>query len=307
VAFEPQRDGATTQPIGVAVGHWADAGALTGCTVVVFDRPASAVVDVRGGAPGTRETDLLAPGRLVRHVDAIMLTGGSAFGLAAADGVMRHLAELGRGVATPAGPVPIVPAAVIFDLAVGRPVAPDARAANLACAARVPVASVERGQVGVGTGATTDKLLSGTRARGGFGAAHQDCSGGSVRALVVVNAAGTVVDPGTGRPILDGTSDERLRLLENASTAPTMGAREATTIGVLLVSAPADESALIRAAVAGHDAIARAIRPSHTIFDGDIVFACGLVPGAPTPADILATSIAAELAMERAIVDAVTV
>jgi L-aminopeptidase/D-esterase-like protein len=302
MAIEPQRDNARAEPIGVTVGHWTDGEALTGCSVIVFDSPAITVVDVRGGSPGTRETDLLAPGRLVRRVDAILLTGGSAFGLAAADGVMRHLAELGRGVTTPAGPVPIVPAAVIYDLAVGQPIAPDARAGSLASAARVPIETAARGQVGVGTGATTAKLLSQTGARGGFGIARQDFGGGAIWALVAVNAAGTVVEPGPGRPILAGT-DDRGQLL---GVATTTREREATTLGVLLIAAPSDEAALVRAAVAGHDAFARAIRPAHTIFDGDVVFACGLVPGAPQPAGSLAISIAAELAMERAIVDAVT-
>jgi L-aminopeptidase/D-esterase-like protein len=122
--FQQRAD--TTGSIAVKVGHWSDDDALTGCTVVLFDRSAPAIVDVRGGAPGTRETSLLGPGDLVQSLDAILLTGGSAFGLAAADGVMRFLREQGRGVQTAGGPVPIVPAAVVFDLSVGKPRTPSA-------------------------------------------------------------------------------------------------------------------------------------------------------------------------------------
>jgi len=294
---------ADAAPIGVAAGHWTDHDAMTGCTVVLFDRPAPAVVDVRGGAPGTRETDVLAPGRLVRHVDAILLTGGSAFGLAAADGVMRYLQEQGRGVATSAGPVPIVPAAVIYDLAVGHPTAPDAESGRAACVAAGPTAALDRGRNGVGCGATTRKIYAGEPQRGGFGVATIDWPGGLVTALVVVNAVGTVVDPNTGRGVLDGEGDRRARLLESVANS---GEGQATTLGVVLVSAPVDEACLTRSAVAAHDAFARAIRPCHTIFDGDLVFAAGLVAGFPSPIEVARVATATELAMERAIIDAVT-
>jgi L-aminopeptidase/D-esterase-like protein len=284
-------------PIQVAAGHWTDREALTGCTVLLFDRPAPAVVDVRGGAPGTRETDLLAPGRLVRSVDAILLSGGSAFGLAAADGVVRYLWEQERGVATPAGPVPIVSAAVIFDLAIGLPTAPNADAGYRACLAAQPVDAIERGRVGAGIGATTGKLLGGSPSRGGLGVSTVGWSAGSVCALVVVNAAGDIVDPASGAP------DRRERLLFGASDP---GERQATTLGVVLVNAPVDETALTRCAVAAHDAFARIIRPCHTIFDGDLVFAVGLVSGAPSPTEVVSVTTATELATERAVRDAVT-
>src|SRR5437870_5476304 len=164
--------------IRASAGHWTDHNALTGCTVVLFDRLAPAVVDVRGGAPGTRETDLLAPGRLVRSVDAILLAGGSAFGLAAADGVMRYLREQDRGVSTPAGPVPIVPAAVIFDLAVGLPIAPNADAGYQACLSARPIGDLPRGRIGAGVGATTGKLLGGSAQRGGLGVSTVRWEGG---------------------------------------------------------------------------------------------------------------------------------
>ncbi|MEA2595690.1 MAG: hypothetical protein QOF01_2159 [Thermomicrobiales bacterium] len=290
-------------PIDVVAGHWTDRDALTGCTVVLFDRPAPAVVDVRGGAPGSRETDLLAPGRLVRSVDAILLTGGSAFGLAAADGVMRFLQEQGRGVATPAGPVPIVPAAVIYDLAVGKPIAPDAGSGYSACLAAGPIGNLERGQVGAGTGASTGKLFGGRASRGGFGAATIAWADSSVTALVAVNSAGAVFDANSNRDALGGEADGREQLLVGA---PDVGERQATTLGIVLVSAPVDETALTRCAVAAHDAFARSIRPCHTIFDGDLVFAVGLVRGAPSPVEVVGVTTATELAMERAIVDAVT-
>jgi L-aminopeptidase/D-esterase-like protein len=288
--------------IGVSVGHWTNSEALTGCTVVLFDQAAPAVVDVRGGAPGTRETDVLAADRLVRSVDAIALCGGSAFGLAVADGVMAHLREQGRGVTTPAGPVPIVSAGVIFDLAVGQAIAPTAEHGRIACESAGPLDQVRRGRVGVGTGATTDKFM-GEGQRGGFGIASIEFAGGKVTALVVVNAAGAVFDPATGRSVPGAKTDNRERLL---GTPTNLGEGQATTLGVVLVDAPIDDSGLRRCAIAAHDAFARMIRPCHTIFDGDLVFATGLRRGTPVPAEVLVVAVATELAMERAILDAVT-
>jgi L-aminopeptidase/D-esterase-like protein len=290
------------ESIGVSVGHWTDTEAMTGCTVMLFDQAVSAVVDVRGGAPGTRETDLLASDRLVRSVDAIMLSGGSAFGLAAADGVMSYLRDRGRGVSTSAGPVPIVSAGVIFDLAVGQAIAPTAFHGNVACQSATPLNHVRRGQVGVGAGATTDKI-TGKGQRGGFGMAEVTFDGGSVTALVVVNAAGAVFDPATGRTVPGGDVDGREQLLRVHSE---LGEGQSTTLGVVIVDAPIDDPGLRRCAIAGHDAFARMIRPCHTIFDGDLVFAAGLRRGTPTPREVLVVAVATELAMERAILDAVT-
>jgi L-aminopeptidase/D-esterase-like protein len=294
---------AGTEAIRATVGHWTDHEAKTGCTVVLFDSPAPTVADVRGGAPGSRETDLLAPGMLVRRADAILLTGGSAFGLTAADGVMRFLQEQGRGVTTPAGPVPIVPTAVIFDLAVGRPAAPDAESGRAACLAAGPIERIERGRVGVGCGATTGKMFAADPHRGGFGVSTVGWPGGSVTALVAVNAVGSIVDPSTGRGVLNGEPDQRERLLDAAAV---FGGREATTLAVVLVDAPDDEAGLRRCAVAAHDAFARTIRPCHTIFDGDLVFAAGMRTGFPLPVDIARVAMATELATERAVIDAVT-
>jgi L-aminopeptidase/D-esterase-like protein len=238
----------------------------------------------------------------VRSVDAILLTGGSAFGLAAADGVMRLLQEQGRGVATPAGPVPIVPTAVIYDLAVGRATAPDAESGRRACLAAGPIADLRRGKVGAGTGATTGKIYRRAIRRGGIGMATVTLAIGSVTALVVVNAVGAVIGSDTGVDVLSGEPDRRSELLDGLVD---VGAHEATTLGVVLVNAPVDESALVRCAVSAHDAFARCIRPCHTIFDGDLVFAVALAGGAPSPSDVLRLTTATELALEQAVIEAV--
>ena len=160
------------------IGHWTELDAMTGCTAIVFDRLVPAAFEARGGAPGTRETDLLSPSASVRSVDAILLAGGSAPGLSAADGVLRFLQEHHRGFPTVAGPVPIVPAAIIFDLAVGAPVSPRPEDGYAACLAAVEPAQIERGQVGAGTGARVGTIHPGQEpTRGGFGAAKRDmCS-----------------------------------------------------------------------------------------------------------------------------------
>jgi L-aminopeptidase/D-esterase-like protein len=298
----------TTGPerIGFTVGHWTDRAAKTGCTVVVFDRAAPAIVDVRGGAPGTRETDLLGPGRLVQSVDAIVLSGGSAFGLASADGVMSELRELGRGVATPAGPVPIVPAAVIYDLAVGLPIAPTPANGAQAFQNRGSVDALARGLVGAGVGATTSKLFdSGGGERGGFGVGVVELGGERrVVALAVVNAGGRVVVPATGESALPPNHVvDRAALLERLIA---LHERSATTLAVVTIDAPCDRQTLERSGVAAHDGLARAIWPCHTLFDGDVVFVAGMQAGAPSPAETMQISLAVELAVERAVVDAVT-
>lgn len=301
--FEPSIDSARN---GFTVGHWTDNAAKTGCTVVVFDRAAPAVVDARGGAPGTRETDLLGPGMLVQSVDAIVLSGGSAFGLASADGVMSELRALGRGVATQAGPVPIVPAAVIYDLAVGLPVAPTALNGAQAFQNRGPIDALARGRVGAGIGATTGKLFDSTDGeRGGFGLGMVELGNGRhVVALVVVNAGGRVVVPATGESVLRPKQTvDRASLLAHL-TAPHE--RAATTLVVVAIDAPCDRRTLERGGVAAHDGLARAIWPCHTLFDGDVAFVAGLEFGAPSPAETFQISLAVELAVERAVVDAVT-
>lgn len=276
-----------------SVGHWSDPAAQTGCTVVIFDRLVAAVVEVRGGSPGTRETDLLASDRLVGQVDAILLTGGSAHGLAAADGVMQFLREQGRGFPTQAGPVPIVSAAVIYDLAVGRLAWPHSNDAYAACRAAQPLSNSKMGAIGAGTGATTSKLWKDHPPEsGGFGWStvrlRDQCS---VHALAVVNAVGAVVT--------DEWTDRRPALLESTAELED---RSATTLVVVVVEGDTDQRTLRRITVSAHDAMARAIIPSHTLWDGDLVFAAHT--GTPTetePQTILQLTIATELAVEQAI------
>jgi L-aminopeptidase/D-esterase-like protein len=293
----------------VTVGHWTDAVARTGCTVIVFEHPCRCVADVRGGAPGTRETDLLAAGRLVQRADAILLTGGSAFGLAAADGVMQGLHEDGRGFALgdATTTVPIVPAAVLFDLAVGQSVWPATDSGLAAYRARGPLSGMERGQVGAGTGATTAKILGEAGARrGGIGLGSALWNEGGVAAVAAVNALGVV----SSEPVKEDPRPVLLRQLGEMSSAhstvpPSSSSAANTTLVVVLVAAPTNRDALQRVAVAAHDAMAHAVVPSHTIFDGDVVFAAGLEDGSPTPEDNLLLAIATELAVEAAIRDAV--
>ncbi len=278
------------------IGHWTDKDALTGCTVVLFDRLAPAAFEARGGAPGTRETDLLRPSASVRSVDAIVLAGGSAPGLSAADGVVRFLQERQRGFPTPAGPVPIVPAAVIFDLAVGVAVSPTSEHGYAACLAAVQANDIERGAVGAGIGARTG-MVNPARppSAGGFGAAHVRCAAGLVSAYMVVNAAGEVVTP-------DLETDVRPGLLE--LSLPGEG-RESTTIGIVVTDATVDHRALERMTIAAHDGMARTIRPCHTPLDGDAIFAVGLQSGTVDLMTTMALGIATELAVEHAILDAV--
>lgn len=278
------------------IGHWTDRKALTGCTVLLFDRLVPAAFEVRGGAPGTRETDLLRSNASVRSVDAIVLSGGSAPGLSAADGVVRYLQENQRGFPTPAGPVPIVPAAVLFDLAVGEARSPNSENGYSACVSAGDPATVERGRIGAGIGARTGMVYpSRAPALGGFGASTIRFAGGSVSAYIVVNAAGEVITP-------DINADGRHDLLQ--MRLPEEG-REATTIGVVVTDAPVDHRTLERMAIAAHDGMARSIRPCHTPWDGDAIFAVGLREGSPDLTLTMALGVATELAVEQAIQDAV--
>lgn len=256
---------------GMRVGHWSDPVALTGCTVVVLPEPNVTAAEVRGAAPGTRELALLAPGMRVEQAQAILLTGGSAFGLAAADGVVRELAARGRGHPTPAGPVPIVPGAVIYDLMVGDPSVrpgPDEGATAFRAASDAPVTS---GPVGAGVGATVAKWRGFATVRpGGLGSAAVDVDGARIAALAVVNAIGDVFslegEPLTGGPPVPGPP-------------PTMPPPVAnSTLLVVATDARFGRQELTRLIVRAHDAMAACIRPVHTRFDGDVCFAvsCGL-------------------------------
>ncbi|HET7037852.1 MAG TPA: P1 family peptidase [Thermomicrobiaceae bacterium] len=281
---------------GFRVGHWTHPSGATGCSVVLCDQPALAVADVRGGAPGTRELAVLGEGRLVQRLDAVLLTGGSAFGLDAAGGVMRWLREQGRGFATRSIPVPIVAGAVIFDLAGASPPWPDAEA-GYAAAAGGQTDGWRSGRIGAGSGATWGKL-GGQPVRGGVGAARVSVPGGELAALIVVNALGEVVDPDIGRPLRAASSGS------TSQTLPTPG--ENTTIGVLATTVPLDRAALVRLAIAAHDGLARAIRPAHTVFDGDTIFALTTQEARPTPEEVLVLGMAAADAVARAVVRAAT-
>jgi L-aminopeptidase/D-esterase-like protein len=251
--------------------------------------PALTAVEVRGAAPGTRELDLLAPGRTVQRADAILLTGGSAFGLRAADGVMQALAAEGRGVPTPAIPVPIVPAAVIYDLAVGAPVAPTADDGAEALRAAGPLSRVETGTVGAGTGARWGSVRPELDARsGGFAMAQSAVADGSVTALVVLNAHGEVTPEDDPRP----------RLIETPGQ-PAFG--QSTTLIAVVTDVPCDHDTLLRLCIAAHDALARVVWPSHTLVDGDVAFASATSEGVMDRRLLLPLAMATELAVEAAI------
>jgi L-aminopeptidase/D-esterase-like protein len=286
------------------VGHVTKHEGQTGCTVILFNGLVPATVDVRGGAPGTRETALLGTGRLVGRADGLLLTGGSAFGLAAADGVMRYLMEQGRGFPTGALPVPIVPAAVIFDLATGAASWPNADDGYQAAANAKPLPTASSGRFGAGTGATVAKLAGGSTP-GGIGIASVSTGGVTVTAIVVLNALGDIVEPQTGA-LIAGANDPEGRgrtareLVLNADATARSG--ENTTIGAVLVDGAADRDTLQRCCVAAHDGLARCVRPAHTPFDGDTFFAVARQAGELTAADTLRITTAAEMAVERAIV-----
>lgn len=295
---------APTDPLpGVLVGHDTDRRRPTGVTVVLLPEGSTAGVDVRGAAPGTRETDLLDPVNTIDVADAIVLTGGSAYGLQAAGGVMRWLEQHGRGVAVGPVRVPIVPAAVLFDLLVGDPtVRPDADAGFRACDAAVALAAARQGSVGAGAGATVGKLLGPDRAmRGGLGISVIAAGGVTMGAVVAVNAVGDVRDPGSGA-ILAGARRSAAgtdpvgtvsALLGGAPPGPGE-AGAATTIGVIVTDAALTKAQARRLAQVGHDGLARAIHPVHTPMDGDTLFAAGTGTG-PTADPTLLSVLAAEV------------
>jgi L-aminopeptidase/D-esterase-like protein len=265
-------DQAGPLPAGVTAGHWTDAVGRTGCTVVLAPAGGVAGVDVRGAAPGTLGTDALRPGMLVERAHAILLTGGSAFGLAAADGVMRYLDE--REVGYPIGPVwiPIVAGAVIFDLLAGDPRArPDASAGYAACQAATRWPAV--GPVGAGAGATVAKAGGGPPGAGGLGIAGESVGEAVVTAVMVANGVGGIWD------------DERHEWVVplaagRPAAAPVPGAN--TTIGVVVTDAELTKEQANRVATVAHDGIARAVRPAHTRYDGDTMF-CLATGTAATP------------------------
>jgi L-aminopeptidase/D-esterase-like protein len=296
-------NGTLTDVSGIRVGHAQDLDALTGCTVILCPPNTVGGVDQRGGAPGTRETDLLRPMHLVQHVHAVMLAGGSAFGLAAADGAMRYLEERGIGFETPAARVPIVPAAILFDLDIGRADRrPDAAMGYVACEAAND-GPVVQGCVGAGTGAKVGSLMSTAFAtKSGIGSASIDLGDGLiVAALIVVNAVGDVVDH-------DGTILAGLRtppggerfagtlnvLRDMRQVLPPSGTN--TVIGVVATNARLDKETVNKVAQMAHDGLAQSIRPAHMIFDGDTLFslATGQIPANVNIIGAFAAEIVAE-------------
>lgn len=275
---------------GIRVGHATDERAATGCTVILAEGGAVAGVDVRGSAPGTRETDLLRPTALVDRIHAICLAGGSAFGLAAADGVMRYLAERGIGFETGVRPVPVVPAAIVFDLLVGSadasPTPDDGYAASVA--AERGEGPLE-GRVGAGSGATVGKLLGPANAsRGGVGSAAVRLPNGAiVGALAVSNAVGNVIGRdgrvlAGARDPAGGFVDATALLLSGLLSGPLPPAGASTTLAVVATDAALDRAQCRKLAEVAHDALALAVSPVHTLLDGDVVFALSTAR-APAP------------------------
>ena len=266
---------------GVLVGHATDLEAFTGCTAVVFEEPAVVGVDVRGSSPGTRETDRLGPHGTVRRTHALLLTGGSAFGLAAAEGVVRFLEENDVGLDIGVARIPLVSAAVLFDLVVGDPGIRPGPEMGYEAASSAKSADFAQGSVGAGTGATVGKVLGLDGAmKGGVGSASVALEGGLVvGALAAVNAFGDVREPRTGRVLAgprleDGTLGDTVELLPEA--VARMGWGENTTLGIVATNAALEKRDANKVAQMAHDGLARAIEPVHTTVDGDVAFAASV-------------------------------
>jgi L-aminopeptidase/D-esterase-like protein len=298
-------------PSGYRIGHWSDLPRRTGCTVILPPAGTNAAVDVRGGAPGTRETGVFTPGNLVSEIHGLVFAGGSAFGLASASGVTSWLRRRGVGFAVGPARVPIVAAAILFDLGVGDAGAyPDEAAGEAACEAARD-GEIEAGAVGAGAGATVGKLLGAARAsRGGLGAASVAIRGGhEVSALAAVNAFGDVVDPESGRRLAGALGEAALstaRALREAELAGSPLAGANSTLVCVATDVPFEAGALKRVAIEAHDGLSRAVRPAHTVVDGDVAFA--LAPAGPAPPLLMRLRVgaAAAEAVAQAIVNAVT-
>ncbi len=282
---------AITDVPGIAVGHAQDEEALTGCTVILCPEGTIGGVDQRGGAPGTRETDLLRPMHLVNHVDAILLGGGSAYGLDAASGVMQFLEEQGRGVDTGPAKVPIVPAAILFDLTIGDPhIRPDKQMGYQACvnaSANPPL----QGNFGAGTGATVGKILGpGQAMKSGIGTASIEIGNGViVAAIIAVNAFGDIISPENGNIIAGARTLQKgpIKLGSGPIFANTMeimkkmagrailefASRQNTIIGVVATNARLDKEEINKVAQMAHNGLAAVVRPAHAMLDGDTIFA----------------------------------
>ena len=280
------RDEAGKLPAGVSVGHWTDLAGQTGCTVILAPGGAVGGVDVRGGAPGTLGTDALHPGRVMQEAHAVLLTGGSAFGLAAATGILRYLEERGVGASFGTVTIPIVAGAVIFDLLTGDAGArPDAEAGYAACAAatRRPV----QGTIGAGTGATVAKAGGGEEMRpGGLGIASASAGDAIVTAVMVANSLGGIWDDERHEWVAPLTGwDRASSLIPGANT----------TIGAVGTDARLTKEQANRVATVAHDGIGRAVRPAHTLYDGDTLFclATGAVAASPDAVEAVAADVVA--------------
>lgn len=300
-------------PDGFLIGHWTDAEGVTGCTVVIPPPGSRGGVDVRGGGPGTRETDVIGPFAGTSEVTAVLLAGGSAFGLGAADGAMRWLEESDRGYRTPAGRVPIVPAAVVYDLAEGDPGARPGPEAGYAACASAGAGVPERGRVGAGTGAAVGKILGRRRATpAGIGyAAARSGRGETVAALAVVNAFGDVI--GDHGEVLAGPrrGDEVASTVEliTAMKGPpdwTRVEERNTTLACVMTDASLDKSACARVARMASGGVARAIDPAYSDVDGDVAFCLSAGDGATDRFSAIAIGTIAATVTAAAIRDAIT-
>lgn len=273
--------GSITDVPGIKVGHEQDLTALTGCSVVLCENGAVAGVDQRGGAPGTRETDLMRPMHLVEQVHAICLSGGSAFGLDAATGVMRYLEERKIGYDVRVAHVPIVPAAILFDLEVGSPtVRPDAEMGYRACQ-NAASTLIRQGNVGAGTGAAVGKIFGIKHAmKSGIGTASLKLGGGVIiAALIAVNAFGDIFDPQSGQ-LIAGVRDKKDNLADTMLAMRTFKGRSImkltsmhnTVIGVVATNARLTKEQANKVAQTAHNGLAQTIRPAHTMLDGDTLF-----------------------------------
>lgn len=303
--------GAITDVAGIKVGHHTDTRRPTGCTVIITEEGAVAGVDVRGSAPGTRETELLDPINLVQKVHAVVLSGGSAFGLDTATGVVRYLEERGIGFPTGVANVPIVPAAILFDLSVGNPkIRPDAESGYAACkgaSEKLP----PLGNVGAGAGATVGKLFGAKRAmKGGIGSASIRIDGITIGAIIAVNAVGDVYDHQSGK-VLAGVRNIEGHAIFGAMNAmlrgeqlpPLLGGTN-TTIGVVATDVKLDKAQAKKVAQMAHDGLARSINPVHTMYDGDTLFALSTGKSFKTANVTLIGTLAAEC-VSRAITSAI--
>lgn len=307
--------GGLTDVGGIKVGHFTEKRRPTGCTVILCEKGAVAGVDVRGGAPGTRETDLMNPVNMVQQVYAIVLSGGSAFGLDTASGVMRYLDERGIGFRLGSQVVPIVPAAILFDLAVGDgKIRPTAESGYQACVA-ASSEKVAEGNVGAGAGATVGKLFGPQFAmKGGLGMSsiHVGDTGLVVAALAAVNAIGDVYEPGTQRilagarsPTGEGFANAMNKILSGYGALIAAPAPSNSTIGVVATNASLNKDETTKMAQMAHDGLARTINPVHTPFDGDTIFTLATGMFKPKVSSGAVGAIAA-VAMAQAVVRAIT-